>query len=514
MLSPRSRRRFALPLVALSPFSASVPSPAAPHPECFPLEPGAGIQRDQAAVLLEACLPVAPADGERLDQPAPLPGRIERLQPRIAALEALQFSTTTSLRGDVRSWLGGVAYGGNQINPGANTYNGRPLRNAVAFNSDVRFTITTSFDGEDLLRVRLRGGNGGFSPFRDSIAPTLRLSGVAPACGSEPPCRNDWLLLDKLFYQRAIGSNLRVTVGSRLNQKDMIAIWPSAFDDNDNLLSLFSRGGAPGAYSDVKGAGAGFYWIQRASSDGGVGWVLSAVSVAGDAQLGDPSAGGWFSRGSAGANTLQIGHQGGNWAAAATYTHNQADAFDRAGMTPLTTQTWPGRGRGLGGHVNSLGLTAFWQPQTSPWLPAITMGWGFNSNVYTDAIDADAVAGGLAQRPPLLARSQSWMVGLNWYDVMLSGSELAFAIGSPVFLTAYRNPDGQAGSADAAVQLELWYRFQATDQLTLTPGLFWLPRPRGQLTAAGSDWDSNPLPLGRDATLSALGAVLKVRFRF
>ncbi|MFZ9464128.1 MAG: hypothetical protein ACO262_11010, partial [Vulcanococcus sp.] len=156
MLSPRSRRRFALPLVALSPFSASVPSPAAPHPERFPLEPGAGIQRDQAAVLLEACLPVAPADGERLDQRAPLPDRIERLQSRIAALEALRFSTTTSLRGDVRSWLGGVAYGGNQINPGANTYNGRPLRNAVAFNSDVRFTITTSFDGEDLLRVRLR----------------------------------------------------------------------------------------------------------------------------------------------------------------------------------------------------------------------------------------------------------------------------------------------------------------------------------------------------------------------
>jgi hypothetical protein len=62
--------------------------------------------------------------------------------------------------------------------------------------------------------------------------------------------------------------------------------------------------------------------------------------------------------------------------------------------------------------------------------------------------------------------------------------------------------------------MELWYRLQASDRLTLTPGLFWLPRPRGQLTAAGTAWDSTPLPLGRGATLSALGAVLKVRFRF
>jgi hypothetical protein len=214
---------------------------------------------------------------------------------------------------------GGVAYSGNQIHRAANTFHGRPLRDAVVFNSDVRFTFTTSFDGEDLLRVRLRGGNGGSSPFRDSLAPTLRVSGVAPGCGAAPPCRNNWLLLDKLFYQRPIGRQLRATIGSRVNQKDIIAIWPSAFDDNDNLLNLFSKGGAPGAYSDVKGAGAGLYWTQRASSDGGVGWVVSAVTVAGDAQRGDPSAGGWLSRGSAGA----------------VYTHNQAAAFDRAGMTPL-----------------------------------------------------------------------------------------------------------------------------------------------------------------------------------
>jgi hypothetical protein len=62
--------------------------------------------------------------------------------------------------------------------------------------------------------------------------------------------------------------------------------------------------------------------------------------------------------------------------------------------------------------------------------------------------------------------------------------------------------------------MELWYRLQPTDWLTITPGVFWLPRPRGQLTAAGTAWDSTPLPLGQGASFSAFGAVLKLRFRF
>jgi hypothetical protein len=400
-----------------------------------------------------------------------------------------------------------VEYDGNQINRRANTYDGRPLRDAFGVNYDVRLAFTTSFDGDDLLRVRLRSGNGGFSPFRDSIAPTLRMDGLSPGCSAAAPCRNNRVVLDKLFYQRPLGPNLRMTVGSRVNQRDMIAIWPSVFDDNENLLALFSKGGAPGAYSDVKGAGAGIYWTQRASSDAGVGWVISAVTVAGEPDGGDPARGGLFTAGSAGASTLQLGYQSGSWAAAATYTFNQAGARDRASMTPLASETWPRPEPGLGGHVHAFGLTGFWQPLGNGWMPSLTVGWGYNVNVFT--------GDGTPQRPaPQAAESQSWMVGLNWFDVLLSGSELAFAIGSPVSVTRYRNPYGEQGAADQAMQMELWYRMQATDWLSVTPGVFWLPRPRGQLTAAGTGWDGSPLPLGRGSSFSALGAVLKLRFRF
>lgn len=478
------------------------------------------INRDEAALLVQACLASPELSGtealQRLRREfepdlARLQGRLDGLEARLAELQATSFSPTTSLRGDVRWWLGGVGYGGNQINRAANSYGGQPLRDAAVFNYDVRFSFTTSFDGQDLLRLRLRSGNGGFSAFRADLAPTLRLSGLSPGCSASRPesCRNDLLQLDKLFYQRPLGPNWHVTLGSRVNQKDMIAIWPAAFDDNEILLSLFSKGGAPGAYSDVKGAGLGLYWTQRADAEAGVGWVVSAVTVAGEPASGAPARGGLFSAGGRGASSLQLGYQSGSWAAAAIYTRNQAGALDRAGLTPLAAETWPSSQPGLGGHVDAFALTGFWLPLTSGWLPALTLGWGFNRAVYNGAGGGDT-----GQRPPQLAESQSWMVGLNWYDVLVSGSELAFAIGSPVFLSRYRNPEGQQGAADGSLQMELWCRLQPTDWLTITPGLFWLPRPRGQLSAAGTAWDSTPLPLGREASFSAFGAVLKLRFRF
>ncbi len=408
----------------------------------------------------------------------------------------------------MRWWIGSVAYGGNQIEAGANRYAGRPLRDGFAFNQDVRFTVSTSFDGADLLRLRLRAGNGGFSSFRDTTAPTLRVSGLSPGtCEPGRFCRNDLVVLDKLYYQRPIGERWRVSAGSRVNQKDMLGLWPSLFDDNELMLSLFGKAGAPGAYSDLKGAGVGLIWKGASRPDRDAGPLLSAVYVAADADGGDPARGGLASAGGRAAGTLQAGWLGTGWAVAATYTRNQAGALDAAGMTPLARQSWPQPAPGLGGAVDSWGLAGFWQPAVSGWIPAVNLGWGWNRNRY-------ASSGANRAAPLLAAESRSWMVGLNWFDVLSADSELGIAIGEPVFVTAFRNPAGERGAADRSLLMEGWYRFQASDVLTISPGVFWLPRPRGQLSAAGTSYDTTPLPLSRGARFSALGALLKVRFRF
>ena len=474
------------------------------------------LSRWEAAALLEGCLGAPRAESEALRrlrlefaaELALLGERLGALETRAAALRASGFSPTSSLRGDGRWWLGGVGYGGNQIEAGRNSYAGRPLRDGFVFNYDVRLTLASSFDGADLLRLRLRAGDGGFSAFRDTIAPTLRVSGLSPGtCEAGRFCRNNLLGLDKLYYQRPLGASWQISVGSRINQKDMIGIWPSLFDDNELMLSLFGKAGAPGAYSDLKGAGVGLIWKRASGPDRDPGPVLSAVYVASAAAEGDPALGGIASAGGLAAGTLQAGWLGAGWAVAGAYTRNQAGALDAGGMTPLARQSWPQPRPGLGGAVDSWAVSGFWQPASGGWIPAVNVGWGLNRNRY-DRSGPNRAA------PLLAAESQSWMVGLNWFDVLTADSELGFAIGAPVFVTAYRNAAGERGAADASPLMELWYRYQASDWLTISPGLFWLPRPRGQLSAAGSSFDSTPLPLSRGARFSALGALLKLRFRF
>ena len=87
------------------------------------------------------------------------------------------------------------------------------------------------------------------------------IGGLGPGrCDADSFCPNNLVRLDKLYYQRSLGPNGQITAGSRVNQKDMIGLWPSLFDDNELTLSVFGKAGAPGAYSDLKGAGVGLVW--------------------------------------------------------------------------------------------------------------------------------------------------------------------------------------------------------------------------------------------------------------
>ncbi|MCX5969494.1 MAG: iron uptake porin [Cyanobacteria bacterium] len=480
------------------------------------LDGGLPLSRYEAAALLQACLVTS---GARTDlvrrlqlefeqELAVLQGLADGLETRLGELQASQFAASTILWADARLWLGAVQYGGNQIDRARSTYSGQLLREALVLVYDVRLNFDTSFNGQDLLRVRLRSGNGGYSDFRSNTAPPLQASGVSPgSCQPGKICRNGQIVVDKLYYQRSIGDHLHLTVGSRVNQKDMLGIWPSVYGDNEVLLIPFDKAGAPGAYSDIKGSGIGLYWNQRDRAATNPGLVLSGVYVTAAGKDGNPSEGGLFTAAAVGAATAQLGYLGRGWGLAAAYTYNQAGAYDRAASTPLAAQSWPKLEEGLGGYVHSYGLSAFWQPLRRGWIPSINLGWGLSRNVY----DQD---GPYAASSLLAGTSQSWMLGLNWSDAFDSGSELGMAIGSPQFMTRYTNPAGEQGADDQALMLEFWYRYQATDWLSITPGLFWLPRPRGQLTASGSEWNSTPLPRSQGSSFGALGALLKLRFRF
>jgi len=138
------------------------------------------------------------------------------------------------------------------------------------------------------------------------------------------------------------------------------------------------------------------------------------------------------------------------------------------------------------GYTNAFALSAYWQPRQSAWIPSISVGWGYNAAAFRLGTAAT------------MRTSQSWMVGLQWNDALVSGNAFGMAVGQPVLATALAA--GQVPN-DGNYTWEWWYRMRLNDALSLTPGLFYLSRPLGSTTPAGQ-------------TFSQLAGVLRLTLRF
>ena len=453
--------------------------------------------RYEAAALLNACLDRITEVTDELKrlmkefekELAVLKGRVDGLEAKVAELEATQFSTTTKLSGIATFVLGANSFTGSAINRSANTANRNSsytpvfaLPNSTTFNYDLQLTLDTSFTGKDLLRTNLRAGNFGNSVFGGEPH-SLGLSELETAfeedCG-EADC-GDVIAIDKLFYQFPVGQ-FTFTLGARVGQEDMLALWPSVYPA-DTILNVMTVNGAPAAYSKNLGAGAGAWWQKD-------GFSISANYVAANGQSGNPSVpegeggGGIGNQFSGATGSVQLAYQQEQWGMAAIWSYLQPATQYVPGSTPFTHGAID---HNANAKTNALGLSAYWQPLQSGWTPSVSIGWGINSTSYS-----------VPQAAGSLSTSQSWMVGLQWTDVFLKGNDFGFAVAQPVFATALT---GGVTPNDGNYVWEWWYKFQVTDKITITPALIYLSRPLGQQTPAGESF-------------SQFGGLVKTSFRF
>jgi hypothetical protein len=465
---------------------------------------GQAMSRFEAAALLNACLDRITEVTDELKklmqefekELAVLRGRVDGLEAKVGELQATQFSTTTKLSGQATFVVGANTFSGSAINTGANTVNrapneftGRPrtpvpLPNATTFNYDVQLTFDTSFTGKDLLRTNLRAGNFGNSVFGGEPH-SLGLAELEVAfeedCGTGVDC-GDVVSIDKLFYQWPLGGGITATLGARVGQEDMLALWPSVYP-SDTILNVMTVNGAPAAYSKNLGAGAGLWWQSN-------GFSISTNYVAANGDSGNPSVsvedggGGLGNRNSGATGSVQLGYQQEQWGLAAIWTYVQPETQFVPGTTPFTHSAID---HNLNAATNAWGLSAFWQPVGSGWLPSLSLGWGINTTTYSTP-----------QPLGSLSTSQSWMVGLQWTDVFKKGNDFGFAVAQPVFATALN--DGVTPN-DGNYVWEWWYKIQVTDNITVTPALIYLSRPFGQVTPAGESF-------------SQFGGLVKTTFRF
>jgi hypothetical protein len=398
---------------------------------------GSAMTRYEAAALLNACLDrvtevtdeIKRLMGEFEKELTVLKGRVDGLEGTVGELVANQFSTTTKLTGVATFVLGGVSNTPDFDPPGAAV--GPQSQSNVTFNYDVRLNLDSSFTGKDLLRTTLRAGNFGTSVFGGAGDPnTLLETAFQEEAGA------DLLSISRLFYQFPIGENFTATVGAKVRQDDMLAMWPSVYPA-DSILDLFTYAGARTAYDLNLGAGVGI-WYEKD------GFSISANYVSAEGSADDSSIG----VGEDLTASLQIGYAANNWGAAFVYSYE--NAFGYYGD------------RGL--DANSLGLSGYWQPSQSGWVPSISAGFGYAS-LDDSQVPAESFDG------------WSWMVGLQWSDAFMKGNALGMAIGSAGETALGVGTGGvwrdTAGAGDT-LAYELWYKFQVTDNISVTPAIFWI----------------------------------------
>jgi hypothetical protein len=281
----------------------------------------------------------------------------------------------------------------------------------------------------------------------------------------------------------------------------MLAFWPSVYPA-DTVLDLFTYAGAPGTYNLNLGAGGGLWWKSG-------NWSVSANYVSSNAdngrtvstpdgcqpELNSCIGGGIGNPTSAQTGTVQLGYAGTNFglAAAYNYTSDFQGALYRGNATPLAAYF-----SRLDG-TNSVGISGYWQPSNSGWFPSISAGWGLNN---TGSEDDSARGFGTVT-------SQSWYVGLQWADAFVKGNALGMAVGQATFVTSIDNSsiseDGLRISDrpnDGNYAWEWWYKFQVTDNISVTPAIFYLSAPLGQLQKGDGDSFNN------------FGGLVKTTFKF
>jgi hypothetical protein len=454
---------------------------------------GQSISRYEAAALLNACLDRVTEVTDELkklikqfeQELAVLRGRVDGLDARLGELEASRFSPTTKLSGLATFVVGANSFSGSAIDTGSNSLRLRPdeltglsrsavpLPNATSFTYDLQLTLNTSFNGKDLLSTVLRGGNFSSSVFGGEPE-ALKLSQLEIAFQED--AGPNVVGIDKLFYQFPLGAGFTATLGPRVGQENMLALWPSVYPA-DTILNVFSVNGAPAAYNKNLGAGAGLWWQGKNLS-------ISANYVAANGNDGNSGEGGIASKGSGATCTIQVGYGSEQWGLAAIWSYVQSGNASLPGATLFTHSAIDLNSEA---RTNAFGLSGYWQPQASGWAPSLSLGWGINSTTYA----ASQPAGSLAS-------SQSWMAGLQWSDVFVKGNNFGMAVGQPVFATSLT---GSASPDDGGLIWEWWYKFQVTDNITVTPALIYLSRPLGQTTPASE-------------SLSQFGGLIKTSFKF
>jgi carbohydrate-selective porin OprB len=340
-----------------------------------------------------------------------------------------------------------------------------------------------------LLYTRLRTGNFGDNGFSGE---KTSYTGKQTQIEASKSSANS-LKVDKLWYQFPLGNDFQVFAGPLIENYYMLAATPGVYK---HVLKQFKLGGYYGAYGASTSPGAGINWISNRNADySDPKFKVSVNYVAKNGAKSDPNNGGIAGDRSKGKFLSQVAYGTPSWQISAAYAYSQQGMTVGGAGTPLGAST------SNYADADQFNLNAYYQPLDNGWIPSISVGWSYTSfNLFDGASDGTRT------------EAQGWLVGLNWQDAFMRGNRLGFAVGQPQFVTAIKGTDPNTGKKnpdDGNFAFELYYDFQVTDNITVTPALFYLSRPFGQETGASASKGG----AGAD-NFSTLGGLVLTTFKF
>uniref|UniRef100_UPI0030D7C55F iron uptake porin n=2 Tax=Argonema antarcticum TaxID=2942763 RepID=UPI0030D7C55F len=381
---------------------------------------------------------------------ASLRGRIDSLEARTARIENQQFSTTTKLSGLVMTYFGDV-FGENA----------GPANNAT-YAHHTYLTLLTSFTGKDSLIVGLEASNlktfntATQFPTTDSIGTTneARLA----ITGAEVYGFGDSDIgLSQLQYRLPINDKVAISFDAFASNRILSAPITGLNSLSSGPVSYFGKT-APLLYPVNQQTGIGLQW-QIAP------WFSMDFSLGRDFKTEDPGTG-LFNAGYSASVRPVINL--GRFRFSGSYMNSYSPAFGIDTFSGSNASRVVGAGPVI---ANTLFAGAFYRFSQSfefggaiAYSKARALGQGTKGDAEVWQFDADFV----------------------FYDVGKKGNTAGIIIGMQPRLTGTSNgalasaiglEPGQRSDRDVGFHVEAFYNYQVSDNITITPGVFWLTAP-------------------------------------
>jgi len=393
---------------------------------------------------------------------ATLRGRVDSLEANVAELEANQFSTTTKLVGEVVAAVSD-AFGGDTD---ANT----------VFQDRARLDFQTSFFGDDILHTRLSAGNATrLDVGEDTYQNTLTFN---PADNGNDIVV-DWAAYD---FKLPIGENSRAYLaaagGVHADYAPTNNPFFEDFDGGRGAISTFASENP--IYRIGGGAGLGIN-IAPFGEASGFKPSITAGYLARNAQ--DPSQGaGLFNGDYAALGQLNFNF-GDRIALAATYVnaYNSSATLGVAGQTDENSDIFNyGGGAGVVGTLEANNPSRLLGAAVgADTVPISSNSYGLSGSFKLS--DSISISGfGSYTNATLIGRGNgdiwSFGGGVAFSDLGKEGNLLGIFAGVQPTLTSLDAPGVRDFSNEYGLHVEGFYRYQLTDNISVTPGVIWLNR--------------------------------------